>query len=156
MKISIGKYPKNGSQKISIKIDKWDTYNMYQTLAMIIVPMLRQLKKTTHGAPDVNDEDVPLELKSTSAPTKVNEWDIDDNHFKRWDYVLGEMIWAFDQIAKGRDPDFWLQKPLFRWSEDRLQLKRKGIRDEAKFKAYHDRITKGLMLFGKYYRNLWD
>ena len=32
------------------------------------------------------DEDVPEELKSTSAPE--NEWDTDDNHFKRWEDVV--------------------------------------------------------------------
>ena len=53
---------------------------MDHTLAMIIVPMLKQLKETKHGAPFVDDEDVPEELKSTSAPAKENDWDTDDNH----------------------------------------------------------------------------
>ena len=61
MKISIGKYPKDPTkqQKVSIKIDPWDTWSMDLTLALIIHPMLKQLHKTSHGAPYVDDEDVP-------------------------------------------------------------------------------------------------
>jgi hypothetical protein len=33
------------------------------------------IKKDKHGAPFVDDEDVPEELKSTSAPPKENEYD---------------------------------------------------------------------------------
>ena len=52
MKISIGKYPKkDGEQKKSIRIDPWDTWSMDHTLAEIIHPMLKQLRKTAHGAP---------------------------------------------------------------------------------------------------------
>ena len=52
MKINIPKYPKgNGRRKIKIQIDKWDTYSMDHTLAMIIYPMLLQLKATKHGVP---------------------------------------------------------------------------------------------------------
>ena len=91
MKVYIGRYPSDrtlrrdpdAKQKKEIRIDRQDTWNMAETLADIILPMLKQLKETKHGAPFVDDEDVPEELKSTSAPTKENDWDTDDNHFKR-------------------------------------------------------------------------
>ena len=67
--------------------------------------MLKQLKKDKHGAPLVDDEDVPEELRSTSAPPKENEYDIDDNHFKRWDWVMDEMIWSFEQMQPDCDWD---------------------------------------------------
>jgi hypothetical protein len=54
---------------------------MDHTLSHIVLPMLKQLKKDKHGSPLVDDEDVPEELRSTSAPAKENDWDIDDNHF---------------------------------------------------------------------------
>ncbi len=103
MKINIGKYPGFKSKKervIKIQIDPWDTWSMDSTLAMIIVPMLKQLKKTTHGAPNTDDSDVPDFLKSSSAPKKENEYDIDKFHFKRWDWILDEMIWSFTQLNK--------------------------------------------------------
>ena len=98
MKVHMGRYPKNGNdQKVKVQIDKWDTWNMDCTLAHIIVPMLIQLKQAKQGAPYVDDCDVPDSIKSTSAPPKENDYDVDQFHFDRWDYVLDEMIWAFGQ-----------------------------------------------------------
>jgi len=150
-------------RKEVVHIDKWDTWSMDSTLALIIVPMLKQLKKTTHGAPFVDDKDVPVELRSTSAPPKVNEWDTDDNHFKRWEWALDEMIFAFE--SKLQD---WEDK--FQSGEHDIMLKRlengnsemvKGPKDtfkvdEKAVRAYKKRIQNGYRLFGKYYDNLWD
>ena len=149
---------------VKIQIDAWDTWSMDHTLAMIIVPMLKQLKEKTHGAPFVDDEDVPEELKSTSAPAKENDWDTDDNHFKRWDYVLDEMIWAFEKLVD----DNW-EHEFYSGTHETLTVKREDglyemINGENNtFKVDHeginkvnDRINNGTKLFGKYYRGLWD
>ena len=87
-------------RKVKIHIDPWDTWNMDSTLSMIVLPMLKQLKATKHGAPWTDDEDVPdgLGLRSTEAPPKKDEWDTDTNHFKRWDWIMYEMIWTFEQL----------------------------------------------------------
>ena len=142
-------------------IHPWDTWNMDQTLAYIIVPMLEQLKETKHGAPFVDDKDVPKELKSTSAPPKENEWDTDENHFKRWDYVLDEMIWSFKQKVT----DHWESQYYtdtgetkmvkeedgnYRMVESGIDIDRKGL------EAHQKRMSNGFRLFGKYYENLWD
>jgi len=79
-----------------VKIDRWDSWSMDHTLSPIILPTLRQLQATKHGSPFVDDEDVPDELKSTSAPPKENEWDTDANHHARWEWVMAEMIFAFE------------------------------------------------------------
>ena len=163
MKISIGKYPKkDGEQKKSIRIDPWDTWNMAHTLSDIIHPMLKQLHKTNHGAPYTDDEDVPEHLRSTNAKPKKNEWDIDSNHFKRWDWVMKEMIWAFGELAHDREPDFCIKKGKYKrvekegqdWSE-MITLK-EPVYDFEKQKAYYDRKKNAFRLFGKYYENLWD
>jgi hypothetical protein len=114
MKISIGKYPKKGEQKKSIKIDPWDTWSMDHTLALIIHPMLKQLFKSKQGAPYTEDEDVPEHLRSTNAKPKKNDWDIDSNHFKRWDWIMKEMIWVFGELAKDREPSFLIKKGKFK------------------------------------------
>ena len=82
-------------RKIKIRIDHYDSWSMDHTLALIIVPMLKQLKATKHGAPFVDDEDVPKELRSIYALPR-EPWDTDGNHFKRWEWVLDEMIFAFE------------------------------------------------------------
>jgi hypothetical protein len=148
-------------RQISVQIDRWDTWSMDHTLSHIILPMLRQLQATKHGAPFVDDQDVPAGqgLRSTEAPPKANEWDTDENHFKRWDWVLNEEIWAFEQIATYKDDgmDFYnfdAHNGLAPWDEgydsSLTQYDRKG------HEAYQARLTHALHLFGKYFRAHWD
>lgn len=156
MKVSIGPYVDCNSQEreISIHIDKWDTWSMDHTLALIILPMLKQLRETKHGAPWTDDGDVPEELRSTSAPPKQNEYDTDDNHFKRWDWILDEMIWAFEQIAaddsEAQFYNFDGEDYLDLESSKKLKIDREGLEKHEK------RIVNGTRLFGRYYQNLWD
>lgn len=147
---------------IKIQIDKYDVWSMDHTLAMIIYPMLIQLNESKHGAPLVDDDDVPEELKSTTAPPKEKEWDTDGNHFARWDWIMSELIWTFGQLA-GDEPDFWIVEPQGMYSvpcEDsnlsEIKWKVEGEYDHAAHNAHHNRIDNGLRLFGKYYRSLWD
>ena len=140
-----------------VKIDRWDTWSMDYTLSFIVVPMLKQLKETKHGAPFVDDEDVPEELKSTSAPPKENEWDTDENHFKRWDWALNEMIWAFEQNL-----NFDSEEKFFdhaEWDEKEKDFGKNLHKikiDQVGLKAHQDRKANGFRLFGKYYQGLWD
>lgn len=157
-----------------VKIDRYDTWSMDHTLAHIVLPMLRQLKETKHGAPFVDDEDVPEHLRSTAAPAKENEYDTDANHFLRWDWVMGEMIFAFeckvddsweDQFRSG-EIDF-VSVPvdidgnvvpkgehthyrMDRGPKDTYQCDYEGM------KLVQQRISNGFRLFGKYYEGLWD
>lgn len=153
-----------------VKIDRWDTWSMDHTLGRIALPMLKQLQATKHGAPLVDDEDVPEELKSTSAPAKENEWDTDSNHFKRWDYVLNEMIWAFEQ----KNDDDWT-KQYYSGVADYIHVEceephptygklyqmkhgpnHTQVVDWDGMNAHQARMTNGFKLFGKYYEGLWD
>lgn len=159
MKVNIGKYPKDeGKRKIEVRIDPHDTWAMYETLSHVIVPMLKQLKDTKHGSPFVDDCDVPDNLKSTAAPPKINEWDTDDNYHKRWEYVLNEMIWAFEQHSYDWEEQFF---------EGNFDLVIKdgslvhgpnytGVIDHEGMKAHSTRMQNGRMLFAKYYECLWD
>lgn len=145
------------TQKVKVRIDKWDTWSMDHTLAPIILPMLKQLKETKHGAPYVYPEDVPTELRPTkkelTAYTKKAK--TDPKWFDRWDYVLDEMIWAFEQ----KNRDHWEDDyygPYIE-SEDKRELfgRFEWIDDEGRQK-HQERMTNGFKLFGKYYENLWD
>ena len=140
-----------------VKIDRWDTWSMDYTLSFIIVPMLKQLKETKHGAPFVDDEDVPEELKSTSAPPKENEWDTDENHFKRWDWALNEMIWAFEQNLDHDSEDKFFDHAEWDEKEKDFGKNLHKIKiDQVGLKAHQDRKANGFRLFGKYYQGLWD
>ena len=142
-----------------VKIDYWDTWNMDSSLSQIILPMLKQLKATKHGAPYVDDEDVPPKLRSTTKAAqkvKENPWDTDGNHFKRWDYVLDEMIWAFEQLNDDdHDSKFFDHSKVDESGDLNSQMSQIKF-DKKGYKAHHERINNGTRLFGKYYRALWD
>jgi len=157
-----------------VKIDGYDTWSMDHTLAHIVLPMLKRLNVDKHGAPSVDDEDVPQNLRSTIAPPKENEWDTDGNHFLRWDWVMGEMIFAFEHKVD----DTW--KEAFHSGEIDMQWipvdeagnevpkgQHKYYRmkdgpnntykcDYDGMKLVEDRMQNGFRLFGKYYQCLWD
>jgi hypothetical protein len=143
-------------QKIKVRIDPWDTWSMDSTLPLIIVPMLKQLKETKQGAPIVDDDDVPEELKSTSAPPKEHEYDTDDNWFKRWDYVIDEMIWTFEQkLADDWTEQYYDHSEVDESADISTQLNQIKVNKEG-LKKYQERMRNGFRLFGKYYESLWD
>ena len=139
MKVKISDYPDynywldrlfgwNPKQKISVRIDKHDTWSMDHTLAPIIYPMLVQLKETQHGHPNGLTE-------------------------QEWDAILDEMIWAFEQKCR----DDW-ETDYYKYDEapDEKLGYRLVWEDHEGRKAHQERMSNGFMLFGKYYENLWD
>ena len=157
----INRWSNNRPRKVKIKYDRYDTWSLDHTLALIILPGLKQLKATSHGYPAVLNDDLPTAcLKDASGE-------------ERWEWVMDEMIWTFNEIAndypsedsfhsgtldivwtkvnKNGDTDpegSW-------WRVDRGPNDNFSIDFEAR-KKYDERIQRGLTLFGKYYRNLWD
>ena len=151
-------------RKIEVRIDEWDTWSMDDTLAHIILPMLRQLRENNHGAPWVDDDDVPDNIKTSFSKPKENDWDLDDNHFKRWEWVLDEMIFAFeckiddsgeDKFYEG-NIDFAFKKLENGMSEMVHGPKHTSNIDTEGLAAYKSRIRNGFRLFGKYYESLWE
>jgi hypothetical protein len=162
------------TRKIKVKIDSWDTWSMDHTLSYIVLPMLKQLKEKKHGAPFTDDEDVPEHLRSTAAEPKENDWDTDSNLFLRWDWIMDEMIFAFecelddsweDAFRSGNFDTVWL--PVDRdgnpvpESDAKLYQMADGPNhtyqcDYEGMKVVQTRISNGFRLFGKYYQGLWD
>lgn len=105
-------------RRVFVYINDYDVWNTDHTLALIILPVLRKLQEVKHGSPMSEPEDVPEEFR-------------DKDVHERWDWILSEIIWAFEQIVDDSD-------------------------DHLMDKEFQDRIDRGLMLFGKFYRGLWD
>lgn len=162
---TVNKIKDRQKRKMDIRVDYYDVWGADHTLAKIIHPVLVKLQEVKHGSPLVDDEDVPEHLRSTAAPPMENEWDIDDNHHLRWEYVLAEMIWAFE--ALGND-DF--EDQFYSGESDWDFVKIEGSNcytmehgpkhtfkvDEEAMKAAYQRVMNGTRLFGKYFRCLWD
>lgn len=155
---------KRMKRKIKVKIHNYDIWSMDNTLAHIIHPMLIKLKSQKHGAPFVDDEDVPEELRSTAAEPKENEWDTDSNHYKRWDWVMDEMIHTFEcELNEDWEDQFHSGNMDLQWKkvEGGLNEMYHGpnhthIFDKEGYDKAWARRQNGLRLFAKYYHNLWD
>lgn len=151
---------------IKIKTDRWDHWNAEHTMSLLILPILKDLQKHKHGYGFTDDEDVPEHLRSTAAPAKQHDWDTDDNHCKRYEWILDEIIWAHEQIVDDNDEDqfhtgeidFVLEPYEDKKGLSQLQHgpKHTYTTDEEGLKKHRDRIANGLRLFGKYYQSFWD
>ena len=145
------------SRKVKIHIDDYDVWDASYTMALIIHPILVKLKEDKQGIPFVDNEDVPEELR-----------DEKDYGEKKWDYVLDEMIFAFEKLSMAdwedefRSGDLDMQfiesdikiggEKTFQWVEgpnSTYEVDQEGI-DKTR-----ERIENGLKLFGKYYMDLW-
>lgn len=156
-----------------VKIDRWDTWSLDSTLATIVLPMLKQLQKDKHGSPIVELEDVPEYMRTSSTEdyddqecfdfynedTEKKGYDIHD----RWDWVLNEMIFAFESYSYDWEEKYRSGEHDIQWKKlengcsemvsgpnDTYECDYEGMAKEQK------RIDNGLRLFGTYYRGLWD
>ena len=165
-------------RRVSVKIDPWDTWSADDTLAHIILPTLVDLKQTKQGASNVDPEDVPENLRPGKLEVEQYQKDgtTDALFFKRWDWVLDEMIWAFSEHTKdyneaeGRfhtgNIDF-LSVPVDEAGNEvdkedaKLFRLERGLDDTSDFDvegydAWQNRKQNGFRLFGKYYTCLWS
>ncbi len=154
-------------RKMKIRIDPYDTWGMYESLAVIIAPMLRQLRETKLGYPLIDNKDVPVELR-----TKKKSFSDEDKDSAKWDYILGEMIFAFEQYEARVLYDIDWQEKFQSGEMDMRSVETEvnGLKcwtmevgpnhtfkvDNQGLKEYGERINNGFRLFGKYYLNLWD
>ena len=153
-------------RKVKVRVDYYDTWGMDGTLSLIILPMLRQLKATKQGSPSVDDSDVPDELKSTNANPPMTDVQLamgetDNNCHKRWEWALGEIIWAFEQMTdEDADSKFHSDidpaKPRDEPGISFEEAMKRGKFDMEGYMAWQNRKTRGLTLFGKYFESLWD
>jgi hypothetical protein len=136
-------------RKVKIRIDDHDIWSMDETLAHIIVPMLKKLKENKHGSPYVDLSDVPEHL----VPSDKMEYGIDSTHHERWEWVMNEMIWAFEQKLIDWEDQYygeWVQDDSELFGGHHVDTDYDGLKEHQK------RMVNGFLLFGKYYSALWD
>jgi hypothetical protein len=151
-------------RKIDIRIDKYDTWGMDHTLAMIIVPMLKQLRDTTHGYPAqfcYEDQNFgPQQI------FKGEGFEFPDDGFEQWKETLNKMIWSFEQVLDDDWEDQYRTGELdwsFEECEDKPGYSRMVdgpnhtlVTDWDGIQKHRERMQEGFDLFAKYYEGLWD
>jgi len=145
-----------GKRKIKVRVDKYDTYNMDETLSHIIHPLLKQLKVTKHGIPcDIDMKDLPKELRLSKVEMDIfnsnktvsddKRKEVDQKVLTAWNWIIDEMIHSFECTIN----DEWDQQ-FYNRSNNTLTFNK-----EAYEKAW-ERRKNGLRLFGKYFHSHWD
>ena len=164
-------------RRVTVKIDPWDSWSADHTLAEVILPVLVDLKRNKQGAPDVDPEDVPENLRPGKLEIEQYKKNgtTDALFFKRWDWVLDEMIWAFSEHTKDWDESegkFHTGTHDIVWTpvdelgnevakeDSKYSRMDRGPNDTSHYdaeghRAYWDRKQNGFRLFGKYYTALW-
>ena len=138
-----------------VKIDHYDTWSMDHTLAHIIHPMLIQLRDTAMGSGQTDPEDVPEHLRPTDPPGPHNNYE-DSTVHERWQWVMNEMIWAFEQELQDDDTSkFYDHSGVDHSAGLNTQIGQIKV-DRAGLEAHEKRKANGFRLFGKYYQSLWD
>lgn len=181
MKIYVGRYPSTGVlkrnpnavQKVDIRIDDWDTWNMAETLGDIILPMLKQLRDSKHGSPGSmpafeNDSNCHWPQMCFDFYKEGDKLAWERGH-EQWEEIINKMIWSFEQVVdRERDDKFHSGVHDIKWvpiKDDQGKVTSyemtAGPNDTHKFdlngyRAYYDRIQEGLDLFGNHYMSLWD
>jgi hypothetical protein len=130
MKVHIGPCRKN--RKVDIRVDDYDVWNADVTMAAIIVEVLKKYREDIGGSPYVQNEDVPERLHMTKEQTIefLEGGETDSQFHERWKYVVDEMIYAMNVVAHN------------------------DIHYEYS-KEQDERVSNGLILFGKYMRAIW-
>jgi hypothetical protein len=142
------------TRTVKIKIHEYDVWNLDDTLVKITLPMLLKLKECKQGSGLIALEDVPEDLRGTDTEEYDDQKCFDfyrdetdvqkdkaDIH-TRYNWVLDEMIWAFNELNEGTWEDQYFGK--------------NGSSDTEAYMKHHKRIQNGLRLFGTYMSTLWD
>jgi len=158
--LPVNRYWNSRKRRINVQIHDYDVWGVDHTLALIIVPMLEKLREKKHGSPHVDLDDVPEHLRN------------EEDFHERWDWVLDEMIWAFEQHRKENWEDQYCHnvdqldvtfKSIPNSTNSELLVNRQKDVNKPKYwydqdgaKAHSDRMDNGRRLFAKYYNCLWD
>ena len=154
---------------VKVKIDDYDVWSMDSTLALIVLPMLKQLKKVKHGAPcgmkgfDQTSNSAQLCFDFYAEGDEA-AWEAGQ---EEWNKILDEMIWAFEQLQPECDweKQYRIVDGEIDWTkhpEDEGKLAtpmRWIIEPETDYEGmmkHQVRISEALKLFGYYFQSLWD
>lgn len=165
MKVNIEEYEDdNTSRVVDVVVESFDLYNADNTIALIIHPILVAYKEKSIGFFQIADEDVPDELKTgvtgkcldDGKQKLANDSDDFDAGKKKHDWVINEMIYAFDCV--GPNSDWEGEYYIFKDGYDTAPFDQMHLFyevDDEGLEAAEKRLANGLRLFGKYCRGLW-
>lgn len=146
-------------RKVKIHIDEYDSWNAFETIALVVKPILIQLKSEKNGCAIIDDNDVPDELKTGEYKPS----DDDSLLMKKYEYVLDQMIWSFEQVLIDWEDQYYSgecdlrSKELVNGSSEIFEGPNYTFKvDKEGLQKHKEKIDNGFRLFGKYFQTLWD
>jgi hypothetical protein len=175
MKVKLGRFLNKKERRINVEIERFDTWSLDHTLALIILPALIQLKHTKHGVPSnfVNDSAEDYHSQATFEFMKDDKDEVFQKGCDKWEETLDKMIWSFQQIVfEDYDSKYHHGDMKIGWKPISVPHPITGIVEEMHemvdenpgehwydivgHQLHEERIQEGLELFGKHLRDLWD
>lgn len=176
MKVNIRDFNRGPKErKIDVKVERWDTYSLDHTAALIILPLLLQLKHSKQGVPSDFVSRVGGDMDSNYVFEFIqeDENDVFDKLCQQWEETIDKMIWSFQQIVDDSyDSKYHHGDMKIGWKPVQRPNPVTGVVEEmyemvdenpgehwydhVGHMLHEERIQEGLELFGKYYRSLWD
>lgn len=118
---------------IYTKFKDKETWYLDVVIAQFILPRLKRFKKLNNG--------IPTSLFFDGEDYHINDETYTEQASKKWDTILDEMIWTFEQLAYDSSPD---KKDSESWDEYKVRCQQ-----------WTNNVEHGLQLFAKYFRDLW-
>ena len=154
-------------RRVHIETHRYDHWNAHNTISMIALPILKDLKQAKISYGYIDDEDAPEHLRSINAETKDTDGGYDSNSEARYTWVLDEIIWALEQDQPDCDweSQYTIEQceiDLSEHPEDEgktcipVRWIKEGKYDHVGRANHQERIDNGFRLFGKYFQTLWD
>lgn len=176
MKVNFRNFNKGPKErKVEVKVERWDTYSLDHTAALIILPLLLQLKQSKQGVPSEFVSRVGGDMDNNLCFDFIqeDENDVFDKLCEQWEETIDKMIWSFQQIVDDSYDDKYHHGQMkIGWKPVEVPHPTTGVvekmyemvdenpgehwYDHVGHMLHEERIQEGLELFGKYYRNLWD
>jgi len=147
-----------------IKIDDYDIWSLDHTLSMIILESLRKFKQSyidseVKGIPGpfLTDPEYENQMCFDFYQSAYNEQSDIDN----WIRTLDKMIYSFDSIVNDGKSKFFdhsectdlhenMSGDEFTDSINKIKVDKIGL------EIHYQKVDEGLLLFSKYFKNLWD
>lgn len=181
MKVNIKPFYKNPDKpkycRVNVEVDDYDAWNADHTLALIILPILLELKENKMGIPG-QFSDVGGESYADQRSFDFYEDSYDEAlaaSERQWSDILDKMIWSFQQIALDEyeqkyhhgeakydfvKSDKQYPNPISGQMENTYQMIDRNPTehwfDHVGLALHEERIQEGLDLFAKHFRSLWN
>ncbi len=174
MKVSY-KHTKKGNDKIDISVVPRDVWSMDHTTALIILPLLLQLKNQMHGVPSEFVDGVGTDSDDNYCFDYIDEDknDVFEKGVGKWSDILDQIIWAFYQVVEGNYSDLYHHGQMkVTWKPIEITNPTTGVvekmhemvndnpeehwYDHEGHRMHEERMREGFLLFGKYFMSLWD